>query len=507
MADLTDYKCFKNSKYQVLTNDGFRDFEGLMMGVNPSKVKLSFANGRELVCTPKHKLLTYEDSVVYAKDVRVGDVLYGDIEVTDVNNYTDDHNVYELIEVDKTHKYYVNGILSHQCLLIDEMAFIEPDSIVEDFWRSLFPTISRSTKSKVLIASTPNGTGNLFHKLVDGAERGENGFVVDKVKWHEIPGRGEDWKKSQIKALGSVESFLQEYECMFLNTGDSAIDEELFANLSKGCKEPLLLLDEGNYKVWKEPDPDRIYSAGVDISEGVGKDACVINIFDITDPTDIEQVAIYHNNRIPPREFTNRLFEILNHWGRPIALIERNNCGAQVVDRLVHDLGYDKVVSYGAAAAGRNKSQLGMIAHTNTKYKGVLNMRYFVNEMKCVKFNDIDTLKELKNFVRYPNGTWKAKSDFHDDRVMSVLYTLYILEKELCERYFEILDLDDYGKPNSIRPMDYGVTPFERTNSIYSDENIVGESSTRVTPIVFGVEGSQMEDDMSELELEGYTLL
>ena len=48
-------------------------------------------------------------------------------------------------------------------------------------------------------------------------------------------------------------------------------------------------------------------------------------------------------------------------------------------------------------------------------------------------------IEELRNFVRYPNGTWKARGGFHDDRVMAMLYALFILEKEITERFFEIV--------------------------------------------------------------------
>lgn len=106
-------------------------------------------------------------------------------------------------------------------LLIDEMAFIEPESILDDFWRSVWPTISRAKTSKVLIASTPNGTGNLFHTLVSGAEKNANGFTITKLMWDVIPDRGEAWRQEQIKALGSMESFLQEYCCV---TGDTLLN-------------------------------------------------------------------------------------------------------------------------------------------------------------------------------------------------------------------------------------------------------------------------------------------
>ena len=51
---------------------------------------------------------------------------------------------------------------------------------------------------------------------------------------------------------------------------------------------------------------------------------------------------------------------------------------------------------------------MGVVAHTNTKYKGVMNMRYWINELRVLKINDINTLNELRDFVRNPNGTWSA---------------------------------------------------------------------------------------------------
>lgn len=392
---------------------------------------------------------------------------------------------------------------SVNCLVIDEMAFIEPH-LVEEFWKSVFPIITSSKKSKVFVCSTSNGTDNLFYKLYDGAEKGENGWAYDKIKWDEIPGRDEKWAANTKQAIGSIEAWLQEFECQFLSSGESSIDEELFAEMSQKCTEPKIILEEGNYRIWEEPDPSRLYVAGVDISEGVGIDASAIQILDITDLKDIRQVATYHNRNIPPLEFANKVHTILRNWGSPLALIERNNCGAQVVDRLAFDMGYEKVVSYGAKVANRAKPQMGMIAHTNTKYKGVMNMRYFINEIRSVTIQDINTLKELKDFIRYPNGTWKAKGGYHDDRVMSLIYALYILEKELTERYFDILELDDHGKPCAIEPMDFGISMFEDATSIYNDFEVVGVNNVNITPIVFGMGHTEQLSEMEWLQQEGW---
>jgi hypothetical protein len=118
--------------------------------------------------------------------------------------------------------------------------------------------------------------------------------------------------------------------------------------------------------------------------------------------------------------------------------------------------------------------------------------------MRSVTIRDIGTLKELKDFVRYPNGTWRAKGGYHDDRVMALMYSLFILEKELTERYFDIIELDDHGKPSSIEPMDFGVALFEDPTSIYNDFEVMGINNAYIDPIVFGM--SNDNEQVSEIE-------
>ena len=385
------------------------------------------------------------------------------------------------------------------------MAFIETH-LVEEFWKSVFPIITSSKKSKVFVCSTANGTDNLFHKLYSGAVDGENGWAHDKIRWDEVPGRDAEWAKATKTAIGSSEAWLQEFECEFIHSGESTLDDALYEEMMQKITKPKILLDEGHYKLWEEPDETKLYVAGVDTSEGVGVDASVIQILDITDIRQIKQVAVYRNNKIPPLEFTNKVHSILKNWGAPLALIERNNCGAQVVDRLANDLGYEKIVSYGNANAHRRNVMRGMIAHTNTKYKGVLNMRYFMNEVRTVNINEEETLKELRNFVRYPNGTWKAKSGFHDDRVMAMLYALFILENEITERFFEIVEVDDMGKPLVIEPMDFGIKYFEDPTSIYLDNEVVGGNNNALPAIVWGM-GDEQNADMDELQSFGFQLI
>lgn len=385
-------------------------------------------------------------------------------------------------------------------LILDELAFIE-QHLVGEFWKSVYPIVSASKKSKIFIASTANGTGNLFHSLYTGAEQNKNGWASDKILWNEIPGRNELWKLQTIATIGSREAFNQEFGCEFLDAGDSSIDDDLYDRLQTEVKEPKYIMEEGAYKIWDDPVDDRIYVAGVDVSEGVSRDASVINIFDLTDLTNIKQVACFHSNQITPQKFTTKLHEILVHWGKPLVCIERNNCGAQVVDNLRHNHSYENIVSWGASEAGRAKEQLGIICHTNTKYTGIGNMRYWVNEQVVVRIRDENLLKELKTFVRGANGHWAAKKavNTYDDRVMSMVWALIILEPTVAVRFFEIAQYDINHKPLLIKQLDFGIKYFTKSGSMYSEMN----DYAAALPSIINSNVS-ISDDLADLYSQGF---
>lgn len=393
---------------------------------------------------------------------------------------------------------------SCNCLVLDELAFIDTH-IVEKFWESVYPIISSSKKSKIFIASTPNGTDNLFYRLYKGAEEGDNNWGAERIDWWEIPGRDEKWKNDTIKTLGSAETFAQEFGNEFLHGGESSINESLYNTALRDCREPEFVFDNGKYLVWEEPKENRLYVAGVDISEGVNEAASVVQILDITDLTSIEQVAVFHTRDTTPFAFTTKLLEILNQWGRPPVSIERNSCGAQVVEQLKFTYGYENIVSWGAKAGDKTEfKRIGILSHTNTKYRGITNMRYWINELKVLKFRDINTLKEFKNFIRYPNNTWGARpgSDSWDDRVMALVWALIILENEICGRYYDVVKLDDCDRPQIIKPLDYGVRGVVSPFSVYSNEKNTGMES--VLPTLF--DGEAAGDEIEDLKKQGWKM-
>ena len=106
---------------------------------------------------------------------------------------------------------------SYNIIFLDEFAYV-PANVAEQFFSSVYPTISSGKTTKVMIVSTPHGM-NMFYKLWVDAEEGRNTYVPIEVHWSEVPGRDEEWKKETIKNT-SEQQFNTEFECV---SGDTKI--------------------------------------------------------------------------------------------------------------------------------------------------------------------------------------------------------------------------------------------------------------------------------------------
>jgi hypothetical protein len=341
-------------------------------------------------------------------------------------------------------------------LIIDEMAHC-PNELMKELWKSAIPIISSSKKSQIVVISTANGTDNKFYELYQESQKENSDWHLEVVNWWDVPGRDEEWKRETVSAMGSKEDFDQEFGNVFHEPGKTAIDSELLEELKGQSTDPVLVLDNGNYKIFKEPNPESFYVIGVDVGEGIGRSNTVAQILDVSDLTSIKQVAVYSTNQMSPFHFGTRLMGILDDWGRPPILVENNNNGQQVLDVLCHTHNYESVVSYyfdGFSKHYNKENRFGIHNHTNTRYKGITNLRYWINSLKAVQFHDIETLLELQNFVRLPNYTFsKRKDDDLDDRVFALVWALFILDPTVASKYYQIVDTDDQGRPLKIKPL------------------------------------------------------
>ena len=197
---------------QVLTHKGFRSYEGLLISENkPDKIQISFSNGKHIKCTPEHKFMLSDGSFIEAKDIKFDDVLFNDIKITEKNNIKSSEFVYDLLNVEETHSYQTNGIESHNCVFLDEFAFVPPN-IAEGFFTSVYPVISSGKSTKMIIVSTPNGM-NLFYKMWTDSISNRSEYKNFSIHWSMVPGRDEKFKEQTIKNT-SLRQWQQEFECV-----------------------------------------------------------------------------------------------------------------------------------------------------------------------------------------------------------------------------------------------------------------------------------------------------
>lgn len=490
--DLIDF--IKNEDWEIETPTGWQSFKGLCKYKQKQLYIVTTEKLKTVTVTKNHCFIDEHQNKICCKNSLNKKILTKDglEKVTSIVK-SKKNFVYDLASVSNGSVFYANEILHHNTHLIEE------------FWSSVIPTVSSGKKSKILVVSTPNGVGNKFYEIYSGAESGKlKTWVHHRIDWWDFPGRDEDWKQSQIELLGSEEKFHQEYGNTFLDDAASAVGASVIERFKTEKKDPIWSSDDGEYVVFEYPNPNKLYVIGVDVSEGIGRAASVAQILDVTDLQNIKQVAVYGSAKIEPYHFANKLNTIGNSWGIPPMLIERNNCGAQVIDALHYNHNYEKIVSYSKISTQEKYNRtrgMGVLSHTNIRSDGIQNMRYWINHLQVVHINDPSTIAEFETFVRLPNGVFKKRNDkFFDDRVMALVWSLFILESEICQQYFEIVDYDTQHKPLLIK--DNGM--WEKLLESYELKDLSKNPKVISKPENYAEQNNveQVQSDLSILKVE-----
>lgn len=492
MNDLINF--IKNEDWEIETPSGWKSFKGLCKYKQKQLYIVTTESLKTIIVTKNHCFIDEHQNKLFCRNSLSKKILTkdGPEKVISVVK-TKKGFVYDLASVSDGSVFYANDILNHNTHLIEE------------FWSSVIPTVSSGKKSKILVVSTPKGVGNKFYEIYSGAESGKlKTWVPQRIDWWDFPGRGEDWKQSQIELLGSEEKFHQEFNNTFLDDAANAVGSQVLERFKQEKKPPIWSSDDGEYVVFEYPNPNKLYVIGVDVSEGIGRAASVAQILDVTDLKNIKQVAVYGSARIEPYHFANKLNIIGNSWGIPPMLIERNNCGAQVIDALYHKHQYEKIVSYSKISEQDryNKTRnMGVLSHNNIRFDGIQNMRYWINHIDAVRINDPNTISEFETFVKFPNGVFRKRSDnFFDDRIMALVWALFILESEICQQYFNVAEFDTQDKPLIITHNGYWEKVQEnyQLKDLSKDPKIINKPDGYAEESIF----NPFPEDLSKLNIE-----
>jgi hypothetical protein len=339
-------------------------------------------------------------------------------------------------------------------LYMDEFAHINPN-FINQFFKSVYPTISSSQIARVIITSTPNGM-NKFWELYKGAIEGDNEFNPIRVEWWQIPGRDEEWKKREIAALGSEEDFNQEYGCQFLSSSRLLLDSNTLKRL-KSSEEQFTFhelspfenspIDYSNLLWHPKFDPTSIFEkdgqrfyVSIDTASGGGGDYSVANIFKVApmpsnviknkkffeDESDffcLLQVGIFRSNIIEIDEFKVFLELLITHVlgvDNTRIVLELNYKGEMLMDKLLDcEEFFDEMFVYTKHSEATTRLKPGVKLTVKNKEKFCYDLKINTRSYKIIPCNK-NGVHELANFGINPNGSFSSQIG-KDDEAMTLV--------------------------------------------------------------------------------------
>ena len=374
---------------------------------------------------------------------------------------------------------------SYNIIFLDEFAYV-PSNVAEQFFSSVYPTISSGKTTKVMIVSTPHGM-NMFYKLWTDAENQRNTYIPIEVHWSEVPGRDEEWKKETIKNT-SEQQFNTEFECQFLGSIDTLISPNKLRTLA--YKRPLQ--SNAGLDVYEQPKEGNTYLLTADVSRGVSNDYSAYIVFDVSQ-VPYRIVAKYRDNEVKPLLFPQKIHQVAKAYNTAFVLVEVNDIGEQVANSMHYDMEYDNMIM--ASMRGRagqilgggfsgGRAQLGVRTTKAVKKIGCSNLKQLIEDNKLI-VEDYDAISELSTFI-VKGSSFEADDGCNDDLVAC----MFIFGWCTDQTYFKELTNNDIREQmyrENQDQLEQDMAPFGFVINGLEDENIgnmVDEYGTKWAAVV-----------------------
>ena len=319
-------------------------------------------------------------------------------------------------------------------LVVDECAWI-PKNIWDEFYSSIYPTVSSSKKSKIIMISTPRGM-NHFYKFWSDAEKGKNVFAYYEIGYMDVPTYAEDgFKERTITELG-MQKWMQEYECQFLGSSGTLISSYHLQNTLVMSDPEEVRFDE-HFRIFEmpvsdeeNPENNHQYICMCDFGEGVGLDYNTIQVLDITGGTPWREVAVYEDNEVAPSEMPYIIERIGTFYNTALVIGETNNIGIGILDDLNYDLEYENLF-YG------DNEHFGIKMTKGSKKSG--NMRLKQNiEDGYLTVQDQGTITQFSTYVKVRDSYEAEEDTDHDDLVTPlVLFSYFMANRDWTENWLD----------------------------------------------------------------------
>ena len=310
----------------------------------------------------------------------------------------------------------------------------------EDQEETMATVMAAVGEGQIVIESTPNAHGDMFHDLVRGAMDGENGWELVFFPWFvhpqyqdEVPGwyvpnvressllKEHDlcieqlfWRRKQLKTLGT-EKFIREYpstvEEAFRSTGQAFFDHESLEKI-----EPLNL-GKHEHREYAKPVEGDSYVLGVDVGSGLGgkHDFSAVSVVSVS-----TRQPVYHyiSNTTPPSQLADRIVSLWDRYNYPRVIVEANGNGQWVIHRL-------REMKVRNLFKGENGRDFRTTVRTRPL---IFNALKAVVDSDMLHSLDKEVVEEFKSIV-YLKDKPQAPKKKHDDVTISMALCYYYLEK------------------------------------------------------------------------------
>ncbi len=325
-------------------------------------------------------------------------------------------------------------------LIIDEAAFVDR---IDDIWVASQATLS--TGGAACLLSTPNGQGNLFHRLWVQAEEGKAPDGLEKfnpirLKWNLHPERDEKWRRQWDESLGKREA-AQEFDCDFITSGHTVIDSDIITwYVGNSVKDPIEKRGPGgDLWIWEYPDYTKSYVVSADVARGDGADYSAFHVFEVETAI---QVAEF-KSKVDTRMFGNLLVAIANEYNSALLVIDNRNVGWDTVQVALdkgyknlyysyrHDPFLDDAIHLHKAYDMVSKSDMIPGFTTTPKIRPVMisKMQSYLADLTPT-IRSKRTINELYVFV-WKNGKQEADTGYNDDLVISLSMFYFVRDTAL----------------------------------------------------------------------------
>ena len=339
--------------------------------------------------------------------------------------------------------------LSVNLLFLDEFAFVDNDA---QFYTSTYPVVSSGKDTQIIITSTANGIGNVFHKIWEGATQKTNEFKPFRVDWWDVPGRDDEWKRQTIANTSALQ-FDQEFGNTFVGRGNTLISADHLLKLIS--KDPIYAQE--NTYIYCRPIEGHNYIMVVDVAKGRGQDYSTFNIIDVS-VQPFEQVAVFRDNNISPLLLPDICYKYAMTYNEAYIIVESNDQGAIVCNGLYYDLEYEHLYVESQIKA----NSIGATMTRRVKRIGCSNIKDMIEQNKLM-IHDANTIIEMTTFASRGNS-FEATSGNHDDLMMNLVLFAWFTSTDIFNGITDI-DMKNMLYREQLQAIQDDMLPFGYINS------------------------------------------